>query len=90
MSSIEEKLKTIREIQQSLSELQSNLKQDQGIIDSELSQLNSRWSDQQMAVFKSGEYVGKFKGALGNLVSRLDKALSFLDNKYATLESHRN
>lgn len=90
MSSIEEKLSAIREIQQSLSDLLIKLGGDQILIESELSKLKERWTDPQMAAFKSETYVGKFNGTLHNLMSRISSAVDFLEHKYSTLQSHRN
>jgi len=90
MSSIEQKLNTLREIQQSLSELVINLGQDQNIIENELSQMKERWNDSQMEVFKGGTYVGKFTGTLSSVMAKLSGAIDFLEHKYSTLQSHRN
>lgn len=90
MSSIEEKLNTIREIQQSLSELLINMGQDQIIIESELAQLKEKWSDTQMDKFKGAAYVGNFNNALIELKAKISRSVDFLEHKYATLQSHRN
>jgi len=89
MSSIEEKLNTITEIRESLSQLKNNLKQDQDNIDSQISQMKASWNDNQMAIF-NGVYVSKFTFNLVELMSKIDKAIGFLENKYSTLQSHRN
>lgn len=90
MSSIEEKLSTIREIQQSLSELQNHLQENQNSIWSELSRMKQSWNDSQMEKFKSSDYWGSFNANLVSLMARIEKAKGFLENKYSTLSSHRN
>ena len=89
MSSIEEKLNTLREIQESLDDFQRKLKKDQDNIEEELSRIKNQWNDSQMEAFR-GKYVEKFKNDLDTLQQKLLNAAIFIDHKYSTLETHRN
>lgn len=90
MSSIEEKLETLMNIQMKLFELKDKMKQDKNKIDGEISGMKDRWNDSQLALFKSDTYVGKFNATLDNLMTRIDKIADFLANKMSTLTTHRN
>lgn len=90
MSSIEEKLETLMNIQSKLFELKDKMKQDKDRVDGEIAGIKDRWNDSQLARFKSDAYVGRFNGTLDNLMSRIDKIADFLANKMATLTTHRN
>lgn len=90
MSSIEEKLNTLREIIARLQEFKRHLKEDQSSISSQLSESKSHWNDSQMEHFSGNAYVGKFLNSLSVISSQVDKSISFLENKYSTLETHRN
>ena len=90
MSSIEEKLETLMNIQNKLLELKEKMKADKDRIEGEISLLKEGWNDSQLAVFKSDTYVGKFNGTLENLIIRIDKIVNFLMYKMSTLTTHRN
>lgn len=90
MSSIEQKLKTIRDIQQSLSDLVIHLGEDQINLENELSQTKGQWNDTQMEVFRGAAYVSKFTGTLSSVMAKLSIAIDFLEHKHSTLQSHRN
>lgn len=90
MSSIEEKLSTLREIISQLQEFKRHIKEDQSSISAQLSESKNQWNDPQMERFSGNAYVGKFLNSLSALNSQVEKSLSFLENKYSTLETHRN
>ncbi len=90
MSSIEEKLNAIAQIQVQLLAMQDLIQKDQERIQSELSNLKSHWNDSQMERFASNAYVQKFNETLSSLSARLKKAVNFLESKHSTLTSHRN
>ena len=70
--------------------MQRRIKKSQEIIQGQLASLKNQWSDAQMERFESSAYLGNFNTSLNSLISRIDKANGFLENKYSTLETHRN
>jgi len=90
MSSIEEKLETLMNIQMKLLELKDKMDQDKNHVEGEISAMKDRWNDSQLALFKSDAYLGKFYATLDELQNRIDKIAGFLSNKMSTLTTHRN
>lgn len=90
MSSIEEKLETLMNIQMKLFELKDKMNQDKNNVESEISSIKNSWNDSQLTLFKSDTYCGKFYGSLDELIARIDKIAGFLTNKMSTLTTHRN
>ena len=90
MSSIEEKLNTLHEIIKRLQEFKVHIKQDQSSIASQLAESKSKWDDPQMERFSGNSYVGGFINSLAIISGQVDRAISFIEHKYSTLETHRN
>jgi hypothetical protein len=90
MSSIEEKLETLMNIQSKLFELKDKMEKDKNKVEGAISGIKGRWNDEKLALFNSDTYVGKFYATLDNLKSRIDKIADFLMNKMSTLTTHRN
>ena len=90
MSSIEEKLSAIREIIAHLQEFKNHINDDQKSISSQLSDVKGNWNDAQQERFSSSAYLGSFFTSLNAISTQVDKSIGFLENKYSTLETHRN
>lgn len=90
MSSIEEKLRTLRDIMGYLKGFSMRLKEDQNMASSLIADAKGKWNDSQLERFSSGAYLGSFLNSLNEINSQIDKAINFLENKYSTLETHRN
>lgn len=90
MSSIDEKLEALMNIQMKLLELKDQMKNDRDNIEGGISQMKDRWNDSQLGLFKSNAYLGTFNTTLDELMRKLDKTVNFLANKMSTLTAHRN